>query len=148
MASEDPSRPIVAQAGGIVLREDPDAPRFLLVRARRNPQHWIFPKGHLEPGETAEAAAVREVREEAGVTATPMAPVGAVEFEEGARTIRVEYFLLRHERDVAADESRETRWCAFDDALSLLTFPSSQDLLRAARLASRRPAQPARGGAR
>ena len=133
MAPEDTSRPIVAQAGGIVLREDPDAPRFLLVRARKHPEHWIFPKGHVEPGETAEAAAVREVREEAGVAATAMAPLGAVEYEDRARTVRVEYFLLRHERDVAADESRETRWCAFDDALELLTFPSSRDLLRATR---------------
>ena len=132
MAPEHASRPIVAQAGGIVLREDPDAPRFLLVRARKNPEHWIFPKGHVEPGETAEAAAVREVREEAGVLATPLVPVGAVEFEDRSRTVRVEYFLLRHERDVAADEARETRWCAFDDALALLTFPSSRDLLRMA----------------
>jgi diadenosine hexaphosphate hydrolase (ATP-forming) len=134
-------KPIVDQAGGIVLREDPAAPRFLVVRARKNPEHWIFPKGHVEPGETAEAAAVREVREEAGVAATPLAPLGAVEYEDRARTVRVQYFLLRHEREVAADESRETRWCAFDDAVALLTFPSSRDLLHAARQRAGRGAQ-------
>jgi 8-oxo-dGTP pyrophosphatase MutT (NUDIX family) len=132
VALEDASRPIVAQAGGIVLREDPDAARFLIVRARRNPEHWIFPKGIVEPGETAEAAAIREVREEAGVAATPLAPLGAVEYADRARTVRVEYFLLRHQREVEADEPRETRWCRLDDALALLTFSSSRDILRAA----------------
>ena len=128
------SRPqaIVRQAGGIVVRDDGAAPQFLIVRARRNPAHWIFPKGHVERGETAEAAAIREVREEAGVTSTPIAPLGAVEYADGARQIRAEYFLLRHGRFVGADEARETRWCTLDEALALLTFDSTRDLLRAA----------------
>ena len=132
MAASDRARAIVRQAGGVVVRDVGGAPRFLIVRARRHPAHWIFPKGHVEPGESAEAAAIREVREEAGVSSTPIAPLGAVEYADGARQIRAEYFLLRHGRFVGADEARETRWCGLDEALSLLTFDSTRDLLRAA----------------
>src|SRR4051812_19688096 len=57
----------VAQAGGIVFDVVEGQPRILLVTARRDPSHWIFPKGHVEPGEMADETARREVREEAGV---------------------------------------------------------------------------------
>lgn len=122
----------VAQAGGIVVRTDGETPRVLLVRARRNP-HWIFPKGHVEPGESAEAAAVREVREEAGVEAEPLAPLGALELAHGGRRVRVEHFLLRHVRTVGEGEpARQPRWCAPGEAEALLTFESSRALLRRA----------------
>ena len=40
------------QAGAIVVRAGKTGPRILLVTARRNPNNWIFPKGHVESGET------------------------------------------------------------------------------------------------
>ena len=51
------------QAGAIVVRAGKTGPRILLVTARRNPRNWIFPKGHVESGETLKVAAVREARE-------------------------------------------------------------------------------------
>jgi len=48
-----------------VVRLDADASRVLVVTASNNPGHWILPKGHIEPGETAEAAAVQVVGLEA-----------------------------------------------------------------------------------
>ncbi len=59
--------------------------RVLLVTATRQPNLWVFPKGHIEAGETPEEAAVREVDEEAGVVATVVAPIGTLEFRERAR---------------------------------------------------------------
>ncbi len=53
-------------AGFIVFRETPDGPRFLLLRNARH-RTWGFPKGHLEPGESAEGAARRELAEETGI---------------------------------------------------------------------------------
>jgi 8-oxo-dGTP pyrophosphatase MutT (NUDIX family) len=52
-------------AGGVVYRLDEGHPLFLLIRDSY--QNWGFPKGHLEPGERAEDAALREVREETGI---------------------------------------------------------------------------------
>ena len=58
---------LIRQSGAIVVRLDQEEPRVLLVTAKRNPDRWIFPKGHVEKNETAEEAALREAREEAGV---------------------------------------------------------------------------------
>ncbi|MDQ2667952.1 MAG: NUDIX domain-containing protein [Gemmatimonadota bacterium] len=52
-------------AGGVVYRRDDGSPLFLLIRDSY--QNWGFPKGHLEAGERAEEAAMREVREETGI---------------------------------------------------------------------------------
>src|SRR6476660_5120506 len=61
---------VIRQSGAIVVRLDRDQPQVLLVSAKRNPRNWIFPKGHIEKGESPEQAALRETREEAGVSAS------------------------------------------------------------------------------
>jgi 8-oxo-dGTP pyrophosphatase MutT (NUDIX family) len=53
-------------AGGVVYRLEGGRPLFLLIRDSY--QNWGFPKGHLEAGEQPEEAALREVREETGIT--------------------------------------------------------------------------------
>ena len=58
-----------SHAGGIVFRVIGDVPEFLIVTSRSNPEHWVLPKGHIEPGESPRSAAVREVLEETGVEA-------------------------------------------------------------------------------
>ena len=50
-------------AGGIVYRDVGSGPEYLIVRARRDPSAWVLPKGHIERGETAEEAAVRDNRD-------------------------------------------------------------------------------------
>ena len=58
----------LTHAGGIVLRGARGAREVLLVRPLARPEApWVLPKGHIEPGEDAEAAALREVREESGI---------------------------------------------------------------------------------
>ena len=108
---------------------------ILVVRARQHPEHWIFPKGHIEPRESAEKAALRELEEEAGVAASVIAAAGAVEFDSKDKdcTTRVEYFLCKYRRDVPRQDNRETRWCSYARALELLTFPNVKELLREAR---------------
>ena len=83
------------QAGAIVVRNGKAGPRILLVTARRNPNNWIFPKGHVESGETLKAAAVREAREEAGIEGKVVGAAGRMSFEFGDNTYRVTYFVVR-----------------------------------------------------
>jgi 8-oxo-dGTP pyrophosphatase MutT (NUDIX family) len=122
----------ISHAGAIVVRGDGEARRVLLVTARYNDQEWVFPKGHVEPGESPEEAALREAREEAGVVGRVLGPAETLEFTFGGDDVRVQFMLVAHERDAPADENRQLAWLSFDDALERLSFEDSRRLLRAA----------------
>jgi len=129
-ALEDPSMmPRVPQAGAIAVRIGEGEPRVLLVTAKRNPEHWVFPKGHVEVGETPAEAAVRELIEEGGVEGKVIAPAGTLEMAVDGEVLRVEYFLVRAGRDVGSAEGRERRWCTLREAAELLTFVTTRDML-------------------
>ena len=124
----------VEQAGGIVFRHNRAGISFLLVRAKRDPLAWIFPKGHIEPGETARATAVRETREEAGVQGEAIGEIGdPQEFEWASQWYRVQYFLIRMTSESDETDGREKAWFSFDEAFDRVSFPSARDLLRQAR---------------
>ena len=121
---------VVRQAGAIVVRFDDDEPRLLLVTAKRNPKAWIFPKGHIEDGETAAEAAVREAREEAGVVVKALKSIGNLEFDLGDQSIDVEYFLVALEKDKDdAEEGRKRKWCTHEEALERVEFEEARSLI-------------------
>lgn len=123
----------IPQAGGIVVRQDGDGLSVLLVRSKKNPAIWIFPKGHVEPGETAEQTALRETMEEAGVEGELVGPVGEpLEFQSGFETVSVQYFLLRPRAESPSPEGRDKQWLSPDEALAALSFESARALLRLA----------------
>jgi dATP pyrophosphohydrolase len=110
--------------------------------AHRAPGHggyWHTIAGGVEPGEESEAAALRELREETGLAADALAPLGDFayvrepwEAEPGLR-VHVRAFLadvapgwepqLDHEHD-------DYRWCSREDAMELLFWPEPAQLLR------------------
>ena len=123
----------VRQAGAIVFRGEGDRPLVLLVRSKKNPAIWVFPKGHIENGETAEETAARETWEEAGVTGDLGGAVGApLEFDSGGTPITVQYFLLRARGDDPSPEGRDKRWLTPDEAADALVFESAREKLREA----------------
>ncbi len=124
---------IPTHAGGIVIRNAKPEPLYLLVRARKNPAHWVFPKGHIEPSEDPKTAATREVREEAGVEGKIVDHVGTTAFAMSDETIRVSYYLMRFHRFVLSTENRETCWCGYADALERLSFEDAREMLRSVR---------------
>jgi 8-oxo-dGTP pyrophosphatase MutT (NUDIX family) len=125
--------PLIRQAGSIVFRLDSKEPQVLLVTARRNPRNWIFPKGHIEKGETPEEAALRETREEAGIVGDLIAPAGILEYGFLGAKARVEYFLVQFRREAGPPEDgRQRTWCPLEDALERLNYKNSRKLLRKA----------------
>lgn len=140
--SEDETTTV--QAGAVAYRPgdaegdaDPE-PEYLLVTAKTAPSHWIFPKGHVEPGESLEEAALRELQEEGGVTGEVVGPVGSNAFTLRGEPIRVEYYLVRcTDRVAPEDEDRERSWQSHGEARRTLTFDDSREILdRAHRLAA------------
>lgn len=120
----------VAQAGAIAFKIVDDQLLILIVRAKKTPEDWIFPKGHIEPGETSEFAAERELAEEAGVQGKLFAPAGELQFRSGHKDVQVVYYLFDFVTEVPREEKREIKWCEYDEALNLLSHKGAVDLLK------------------
>jgi bis(5'-nucleosidyl)-tetraphosphatase len=121
---------IIDQAGAIVISmRDEGTPLALLITAKRNPEHWVFPKGHVETGETFEATAQREAEEEAGVTGEIVDAAGSTEFDLGPHTYRVHYFVLMTRDEGRPEKGRRLKWCSYEEAVALLSFDNTRALL-------------------
>jgi 8-oxo-dGTP pyrophosphatase MutT (NUDIX family) len=110
--------------------------------ARRSPDcggYWHTVAGGVEPGEAFDVAALRELREETGLAATELQPLGEFayvrepwESEPGLR-VHVEAFLVDAEPDWEPELNEEHvdyRWLAREDAAELLYWPEPAALLR------------------
>jgi diadenosine hexaphosphate hydrolase (ATP-forming) len=133
MNVEDRGTRTVPQGGAIVFRTDGGSLQILLVRAKKDPDKWIFPKGHLLPGESHAQAALREAAEEAGIAGIIVGLVGpASTFRSGDEDVTVEYYLLQMVTETQSSEERSKKWVAPAKALEELAFEDARDLLRIA----------------
>lgn len=102
---------------------------------------WQLPKGRIEPGETKEEAALREVREETGLEGRIEEELGEVSFRYVRKQRKrihkhVVFFLMVYtagSTDNHDDEVDEARFFPIDDALERLTFDSERDMVARAR---------------
>jgi 8-oxo-dGTP pyrophosphatase MutT (NUDIX family) len=144
MPASRPKLPIRTQvsAGGVAFRRSPSGAQVVVVRVG---DRWQLPKGIVDAGESPEAAAIRETREEGGVDAALVAPLEVIEYwyvgtaADGAR-VRfhkfVHFFLLEYASGDPADHDREVdeaRWAALDEAVGMLAFRSEQKVVHLAR---------------
>jgi bis(5'-nucleosidyl)-tetraphosphatase len=119
-------------AGAVVFKLTDQGPRYLLVEASGKRDRWVFPKGHVENGETAADTAQREVGEEAGVRARPVRRLRRVEQKQEGDWISIVYFLLAYIGPATPLEKRRIRWLGFDEAIDALDLEKSRRVLRSA----------------
>ena len=108
-------------------------------RRNRDAVTWTLPKGTPNPGETIEETALREVEEETGLKVRILAPLPSIEYEfvqDGTRIHKtVHYFLMEPTAGDLARHDHEferVRWVPFEEAGSLLSFPTERELVATA----------------
>lgn len=107
---------------------------------------WILPKGQIEKGESARDTAVRECREETGLTAAVEKPLGEVSYvysrrERAAGQLirifkKVYFFLMKFESGNPAnhdDEIDEVAWLGLEEAAKRASHDSERELIVKAR---------------
>ena len=120
-------------AGGVVFQIDGDGSlKYLLVRPSNKKREWVLPKGHIDEGELHQDAAVREVREETGVGARPIGPVGRIKYKLGDDELRVKFYLMESMLEGTPDEPREHKWLGFVEAREALTHSENKKILEMA----------------
>ena len=125
-------------SGGVVIAIRDGVPHVALI-ATRNKTRWGLPKGAVIEGETSEAAALREVREETGIEARIVRPLDTIEyfFRAGDTLIqkRVDFYLMDY---VAGDlepqlsEVDDVQWVELTSSLQRASFDSERKLLEKA----------------
>lgn len=125
-------------AGGLVVDLAGDVPLGALIG--RTDRHgrllWSLPKGHIEQGETAEQAAVREVAEETGISGVIMGELGTIDFwfvAEGRRIHKtVQHYLMRATGGELSDadvEVAEVAWVPLPEIPARLAYPDERGLV-------------------
>jgi 8-oxo-dGTP pyrophosphatase MutT (NUDIX family) len=130
-------------AGGVAFRWRDSGPEIAIVSVKPK-LRWQLPKGIVDPGESPQVTAVREVREEAGVEAELIKLIETIEYwyrsVKYGRPVRyhkfVHFYLVKYKAGDVANhdhEVEESRWVSFDEALELLEFKSEREVVEKAR---------------
>jgi 8-oxo-dGTP pyrophosphatase MutT (NUDIX family) len=130
-------------AGGVVFRGEKGSVEVVIV-AVGGQNRWQLPKGLVDAGENPEIAAVREAREEGGVSSEVVQLIETIDYwyaglDHGIRVRfhkRVHFYLLRY---ISGDtkehdwEVNEARWVPIADAKSQLAFDNERRVMQQAR---------------
>ena len=127
-------------AGGVVIRQNNEGFQEVLLVQQSEHKGWGFPKGHLDPGETPEHAALREVEEETGVCGRilqKLVPTHYSFVNKKGRMIdkTVYWYLMSYEKtgtQTHAHEVDAVEWIAAKDVRERLTFKEDQMLFKSA----------------
>ena len=126
-------------AGGLVVRRMRGRDYIAGVRLKDG-RVLALPKGHIEPGETGAEAAVREVREEAGIDSRLVEKLDDIKYwysRDGARVFKVvSFFLLAYRsgsvRNYQRAEVEGAEWVPLEEAPDRLSYKGEKEMARAA----------------
>lgn len=123
----------------LVLRNNDDEERFLILQ--QNHGHWSFPKGHGEKGETFYETAVRELKEETGITEIEFSGLPSikdnyyVEKDGEKHNKTVECFIAftkNNEVIIQESEVKNYKWATYREAMDVFTFDGIKKVLETA----------------
>ena len=130
--SIDPEAAEVKASGGVVWRRGERGLEVALVH-RPKYDDWSFPKGKLDPGETWEDAALREVQEEIGLSCRLGHELPPTAYRDPKGRAKVVRYWLMEPLDgefVRSGEVDEMRWMPAGEAGRMLTYDHDRELLR------------------
>lgn len=125
-------------AGGLIVYKGKVTRDIRILMIKDQGGNWTFPKGLIEPGETDEAAARREIQEETGISGlkliAPLRPITYLYRRDGLRRKTVKYFLFEAgEQSEAVVQSEEgiqsAAWFDFSEALRICGYPQTNPAL-------------------
>ena len=130
-------------AGGIAFRWRESEPEIAIVSVKPK-LRWQLPKGIVDPGESPQQTAVREVKEEAGVEAELIKLIETIEYwyrsVKNGKPVRyhkfVHFYLMEYRSGNVRQhdhEVEEAKWVTLDEALEMLDFKSERDVVEKAR---------------
>jgi len=130
-------------AGGVAFRWKESEPEIAIVSVKPK-LRWQLPKGIVDPGESPEVTAVREVKEEAGVETDRLGLIETIEYwyrsMKYGKPVRyhkfVHFYLLQYRSGDVSEhdhEIEEARWVSFDEAVEMLEFKNERDVVEKAR---------------
>lgn len=145
MARRKSGKPVrrVRIAGGVVFRRTPQGPEILLLKHEGG--KWMLPKGTIESGETSEAVALREVKEESGISNVRVAgDLGEERYfffwrSEGVYYDKtVHYYLMEFQggeepRPQTEEGFVAVEWVSIEEAMSRIKYKETREIVRRAR---------------
>ena len=126
-------------SGGVIFRKSDGNIEVVIVAVRGN-RAWCLPKGMIDSNEDETTAALREVREETGLSGEILDKIGHISYwyflkEDMIKVHKtVHFYLMKYGDGNTDDHDHEARWLPIDEAVEKLSYKSEKDIVKKAKM--------------